>query len=86
MNQVIRECEKGEAIIVYFFSETWRWHLPSIKEIELLLSNVPTITLDDGVIYGLSALLKKDEHATVLDRVPPLSKPAGGINVQPQGV
>ncbi len=67
MSQMIEECEKGKAIIVYFDRITWRWTLPSKEEIEsqsnILLANV----VDDGVIYGLSVMQNHTEQGAALD-------------------
>ena len=54
MSQMIRECEKGEALIVYLDRITWRWYLPSEEEIESLFNIPLAVAMSDGVIYGLS--------------------------------
>jgi hypothetical protein len=67
MRQMIRDCEKGNALIVYLDRITWRWYLPSKKEIESLFS-VPLIrTMEDGVIYGISVVQNKAEQGAALD-------------------
>ena len=52
MSQMIHECEKGNAIIVYLDGITWRWYLPSKEEIESLFSISLAVAIEDGVIYG----------------------------------
>ncbi|MDY0042077.1 MAG: hypothetical protein RBS57_17330 [Desulforhabdus sp.] len=52
MIQMIGECEKGNALIVYFDRITWRWYLASKEEIESQC-NIPLVNrMDDGIIYG----------------------------------
>lgn len=52
MTQMIGECERGNALIVYFDRITWRWYLASKEEIESQC-NIPLVNrMDDGIIYG----------------------------------
>jgi len=52
LNQVVRECREGKALIVYFNTITWRPSLPSVEEVEST-GNVPVLRrMQDGVIYG----------------------------------
>ena len=47
-----RECIEGKAIVVYLNGITWRWYLPTFKELESKC-NMPVLRrYDDGVIYG----------------------------------
>jgi 4-amino-4-deoxy-L-arabinose transferase-like glycosyltransferase len=47
-----RECIEGKAIVVYLNGITWRWYLPTFKELESKC-NMPVLwRSDDGVIYG----------------------------------
>jgi hypothetical protein len=52
LNQMVRECREGKALIAYLNGVTWRWYLPSIEEIEST-GNLPVLSrIQDGAIYG----------------------------------
>ncbi|WP_420208601.1 hypothetical protein [Candidatus Electronema sp. JC] len=52
MNQMIKKCSDGKALIVYFNALTWRWYLPSIEEVDAT-DNLPVLRkYQDGIIYG----------------------------------
>jgi hypothetical protein len=61
ISQMIRDCEKGNALIVYLDRITWRWYLPSKDEIESLFSTPRAVVTEDGVIYGVSVVQNKAE-------------------------
>ena len=43
-----------EAVVVYFNEITWRWYLPTLKDLEVKCIMPVLARLDDGVIYGRS--------------------------------
>jgi len=67
LNQMIRECKEGKALVVFFTRIAWRGQLPSKEEIESM-GNIPVaVRLKDGVIYGVLAVKSKAERSAALD-------------------
>ncbi len=52
VSQMVRECREGRALFVYLNNVTWRWYLPSIKEVESIAKLPVLRRMQDGVIYG----------------------------------
>lgn len=67
ISQVVRECEEGNALLVYLDQFTWRWNLPSKEEIESLFSISLAVEMEDGVIYGRPIMQNKAEQGAPLD-------------------
>ncbi|MDD5727416.1 MAG: hypothetical protein PHV59_02525 [Victivallales bacterium] len=60
INQVITQCEKGTAVIIYLDRITWRPHLPSKQEISSLFRSPLVLPLKDGLAYG--HILREGDH------------------------
>ncbi|MFC1671503.1 hypothetical protein ACFL01_00055 [Planctomycetota bacterium] len=53
LNQMIRECKEGNALIAHLDLSTWRWYLPSKEEIESMDSTPVLRRFCDGVNMGI---------------------------------
>jgi hypothetical protein len=56
LNQIIRKCKAGNALIVHLNAITGRWYFPSNQEIEAT-DDIPVLSRSqEGVIYGVSTV------------------------------
>ena len=67
MDRIIRECEKGDAVIVYFDRKACRSYFPSKEEIGLLFSRPLAKEMEDGVVYGVTVLQDEAEGGAAQD-------------------
>lgn len=61
--RMLDECREGEAVIVYLDGITWRWYLPSARELEAGGSLPVLRKFKDGVVYGENPGSKADQSA-----------------------
>ena len=54
LRKLIRECNEGKALVVYFSGISWRGYLPSLEELESQRDLPVLHRFEDGVIFGIS--------------------------------